>query len=134
MERSTLAEIVVGWPPIKDRILEAFPAVRARRGVIFSWGSIIYNPHNVAIPPALRAHEAVHEVQQNGDPLAWWERYIADPAFRYEQELLAHRAEWRAQPNRAARRAGLVEIARRLSSPMYGGLITFDQAKAAISA
>lgn len=129
-------QVIERLPPIYSEILAAFPAI-ARMKPIFSWGSTIYNPHRIAIDDGLMAHEGVHAQQQDRDPEAWWRAYIAAPKFRLQEELAAHAVEyrWRAAnaANRHERRALLVSIAQRLSSPMYGSMISLRDAKAAIA-
>jgi hypothetical protein len=121
-------------PPMWDEIVAAFPRA-ARPGVIFSWGSTIYYPFPLApLTGALFAHEAVHGARQQQMGIeTWWHRYIGDPAFRLEEEIPAHRAEYLAHCHEGARRgpkrAALTAIAKRLASPLYGGLVTLDQAK-----
>lgn len=119
-------------PPMWDEIVAAFPRAAAP-GIIFSWGSTIYYPFPIApLTPALYAHEAVHAWRQSRMGIeAWWRRYINDPAFRLQEEIPAHRAEYHAHAGtgRAAERAALSVIAKRLASPLYGGLITLDRAR-----
>ena len=130
-------QVIERLPPIYSEILAAFPAI-ARMKPIFSWGSTIYNPHRIAIDDGLMAHEGVHAGQQGSNPEAWWRTYIASPKFRLQEELAAHRVEyqWRAKApgmNRHQRRALLVDVAKRLSSPMYGSMISLSDARAAIA-
>ena len=108
-----------------DQILEAFPKA-SDYGVIFSWGELIYNPHGIVIAPALMAHEAVHGKRQaeyggKFSVEAWWQSYIADPEFRYREELPAHAAEFRVMmPRDRNERARLVMYeATRLIAPLY---------------
>lgn len=119
-------QIVIGqYPPNYPAIIEAFPSAR-RSGVIFSYGDKIYAPKASAenITEHLRAHEAVHgERQIKMGVERWWHMYIIDVKFRYQEELLAHRAEYLSMTygaNRNQRRAALKMIAGRLASPLYG--------------
>ena len=100
--------------------------------VIFAWGYIIYNPMNINIPPQLVAHETVHGARQIKDIAGWWRRYIDDDAFRLAEEILAHRAEYRSliknALNRNQRRSALKATAKRLSSPLYGRMMTQSRA------
>lgn len=144
-------EIVVARPPMWEEIDAAFHV--AGKPVIFTWGTTIYNPENCPISAALRAHEAVHAGRQvriiEGpgyiycvDPeeqiKAWWRRYIADHAFRYTEELYAHRAEYRAikswTKDRNELENGLRVAAQRLASPLYGGVTSYPAARRAIVA
>lgn len=88
------------------------------------------------IRPQLKAHEGVHfqrQVAHEGGPDRWWERYIEDRLFRGEEEALAHRAEYRAfkswTKDRNAVSRELENIAGRLCSPLYGGLMSHTQAR-----
>lgn len=120
-------------PPNYDAIVAVFPRATTR-GVLFCYGDAIYNPGKVAIPREIMAHEEVHAGQQEALGVEeWWRRYLIDTPFRYEQELAAHVGEWRAflappLPNRAARRSGLLFIAKRLAGPLYGGMVSVDTA------
>lgn len=146
-----MVEIVKGYPPLIDKIDAAFN-VRGKP-VIFSWGDVIYAPHSDSVSKALQMHEAVHGERQkvfvdaDGERgiSAWWMRYIADPKFRLDEEIPAHRAEYRwhaAQPNANEARVGwrslahfhLHHIGSRLSSPLYGSLISLGEAKRLLSA
>jgi hypothetical protein len=113
--------IVIGRPPNFDQILAAFPDAD-KPGVIFAFGHDIYNPSGGVIPPALLAHEAVHCHRQSTAADLWWEQYIADPMFRYQEELFAHVAEYKAQAGRLDRNLRaklLMATAARLCAPLY---------------
>lgn len=133
-------KVVTGRPPNYDRIVEAFGHLAMRPGVIFCYGDTIYNPGGKPVPPSLVVHERAHSLRQeemNG-PEFWWDRYIADPAFRLAEEIIAHRAEWMyfnsSGAGRNARRVYLSQAAHRLASPLYGSLISAAKAKQVISA
>jgi hypothetical protein len=117
------------FPPNYRKIVEQFD-VRGK-SVIFAYGSAIYNPSRVPIPPELERHEQVHLTRQGGDPEAWWDKYIADPAFRLAEEIPAHAAEYQATLAHYRTQA-LDDIATKLASPLYGSLITFADAREAI--
>lgn len=123
-------KIIEDFPPNILDIKSIFPITGKE---IFSWGDKIYNPSGVKISLELRAHEEVHSRQQGDDVQSWWDQYLIDDEFRFEQELLAHQVEFavysRHQPNRNLRRIYLRETAKRLSSPMYGSIVTFVKAK-----
>ena len=127
-----MSEIIIGHPPNIEKIRATF---KLNGNEIFSWGNKIYNPANVYIDEALIAHEAVHEQQQTHDEtaiLAWWDRYLVDTDFRFSQELEAHKVEYKVfcklRKDRNAQVRYLNQIAARLSSGIYGNIITQAQA------
>lgn len=134
--------IVSGTPPNFNAIAAVFPAAR-RKGTIFTYGETIYVNGVPELNPQLKAHEAVHMQRQRelGGPESWWGRYLEDPAFRLQEELLAHRAEYRTaknltpyDTNRNARASLLHFIAERLASPLYGAVVNVREAKRMILA
>jgi len=137
--------IVFDYPPNMNDI----DAVFHTRGkpVLYTYGHRIYNPLSMTIPPALTVHEAIHGMRQADhmtditnikvdlevSVIEWWRKYLVDPHFRLIEEVLAHREEFKwhcRQPlmNRQKRRARLTKISRRLSGPLYNGLVTHKQA------
>lgn len=126
------------FPPNYRTLVRAFP-IRGKP-MFFCYGNVIYNPTRRPIPPEIIAHERVHSMQQAmdsaGGPARWWERYIEDKAFRLDQELPAHRAEFEhlgfVEDGRARDKA-LRAIAERLASPLYGNLISLDDARTRIA-
>jgi len=127
--------IVVAFPPNYESLSKTFPLNGQE---IFAWGETIYNPSRSAVSVPLLAHEAIHCKQQGGDVQGWWDRYLVDKAWRLEQELEAHRAEYRAycvvEKDRNYRARYLDCIASRLAAPMYGGVIGRREAALRISA
>lgn len=117
-------------PPNREAIEARFGVLPG--SVIFTYGPNVYVPSGEPLTKALEAHEGVHVLQQGGDPEGWWNVYLSDDDFRLDQELAAHRAEWRVLSgsitDRNARVEGLRSVARRLASPMYGGLVTVSEA------
>jgi hypothetical protein len=131
-------KIINGKPPNFKKIHAAFP-LASRPGTIFTYGDTVYVIGAHDISPCLKAHEATHiEQQKKLGPEVWWERYIEDPAFRFEQELPAHRAEYRTfkamERDRNRVSHALYTIADRLAGPLYGGLLTSQQARQKILA
>lgn len=124
-------EIITKRPPNYTDIVAVFPGA-SRMGVIFAYAPNIYAPGG-SVPPALVAHEKVHIARQNYIGVeVWWEKYLKDPHFRYEEELLAHRAEYQFMlgefPSRQVRRQTLKIIAKKLSAPLYGSMISVARA------
>ena len=125
-----MMRIVRDYPPLMDEIDAKFH-VRGKP-ITYAWGTTIYNPLNLVIPPQLIAHEAVHGQRQGRDIVGWWRRYIDDVAFRLAEEIPAHRAEYlnlvEGQPNRQQRRQALKITAKRLAAPLYGRVVSRTQA------
>jgi hypothetical protein len=144
-------KIVRDRPPLWDEIDKKFQ-VRGRP-VIFSWGSIIYVPSgSLEVHPSLVAHERVHGERQlayvvPGESrvqltpeeriVVWWRRYISDPTFRRNEEVLAHVAEYRHLCEHAGgrnqRRRHLSVVASKLASPLYGPMMNKTAAREALS-
>jgi hypothetical protein len=127
-------QTVIAYPPNFEAIVAAFPNA-TQRGVLFAYGSRIFNPSGVDIPPQFLAHESVHEQQHSdiGGPEGWWDRYIDDVEFRASQEVPAHAREYRVycdiERDRNRRAKALHAIAVRLSGPLYGKVMTFGEAR-----
>lgn len=126
--------IIYEYPPNFDAVLKVFPEAQGR-DVIFAYNRAIYNPHRVDISPSLIAHERVHLERQGSSVVEveeWWHKYLTDVQFRFHEELLAHRAEYfhiASTASRPVRRRTVKEIAKRLSGPLYGNMISKDRAK-----
>lgn len=120
-------------PKCWDRISEIFP-LRWDQGVIITYGGVV---HTISgkITPELEAHEQVHIDQQAGiDPDEWVERFISDIDFRLAVEIEAFRAQ--ADYLRVAHEhypellnQKLHWIYTSISSPLYGNVITYEEAK-----
>ena len=124
-----MTQIVNDFPPNIDAIRGTFPLTGHE---IFAWKGTIYNPGGGTLTAWLIEHEKVHFRQQDGKPEAWWARYLVDEQFRLDQELEAHRVEYRSfcsyVKDRNQRARYLMEISGRLASPMYGGIISRAEA------
>jgi hypothetical protein len=126
--------VIIARPPVYDLICRTLGT--PPEDALYAYDGSIYNPGKGRITPALKVHERVHFKQQRefGSADAWWARYCADKQFRYEQELEAHIAEFKfLYVMQAARKEqNLYALADRLSSKMYGGVASFEKAKADI--
>lgn len=126
--------IVFDYPPMIDEIDAAFH-VRGQ-AIIYAWGDRIYNPRRVPVYDELLAHEAVHGRRQTTDEEAireWWLKYIGDPQFRLREEVFAHKAEYiymMENGNHHIRKLALKQTAAKLSSPLYGKMISPGKARA----
>jgi hypothetical protein len=114
--------IIVDRPPNFEQIQATFPKA-SDSGVLFAYDNTIYNPSGIVVPPALIAHEEIHlHRQRNVGPYIWWERYLSDSEYRYNEELLAHVAEFKMQRVAKDRNFGarlLMSTALRLVAPLY---------------
>jgi len=127
-------KIVPGYPPNIDDIDAAFK-VKGQK-IIYAYGDRVYAANGATVSPEKVAHEAVHCVRQGDDVNGWWMRYIAEPAFRLAEEVPAHVAEYVAMcemsGGRSARRRAIKIVAAQLASPLYGRLLSYDEAKRVI--
>ena len=109
------------YPPNYEAITKVFNLTGYKP--IFCWSPWIFNPHKVAVPPELMAHEQAHADRQVDGPAAWWERYLADDQFRLIEEIAAHTVEYlvlcQGAKDRAHRRRIMSYVANRLCSPIY---------------
>lgn len=121
--------IVKGYPPIIDRIKESFTI---RETTVFTWGDTVFIPSGNPLTDHVEKHEEVHEKQQAGDPAKWWDRYLADPGFRFDQELAAYRVQYKFFMKGKDRNKVFMflhKIAGDLSGGMYGNMVTYEKAK-----
>jgi hypothetical protein len=128
-------KIVVGLPPNIADIEKVFGKACREPGVFFCYGDTIFNPTGEEIPEQLVRHEEVHSRRQGNFPEIWWAQYLTDTAFRYQEELVAHQAEYqdiKTRTTKGERKRYLNAIAERLSSALYGHVVTFAEAKRAI--
>lgn len=79
-------------PPNYQKILEAFPNCENR--AYFCFGDTIYNPYNLLVTPDLCEHEEVHSISQGNFPEKWWDRYINEPQFRLNEEVMAYSKQY----------------------------------------
>lgn len=127
-------EVIIANPPMIEEIDRVFH-VRGKP-VLFCWGTKVYNPRGVDVPSEIVQHEAVHSGQQTDwtgrhdeDKVrAWWTRYLEEPAFRLDQEVAAHKAEYShlagKTQDREMRHRYLRHVAAKLAAPLYGSLVT----------
>lgn len=127
--------IIKAYPPIWSKIAARFPYIKGKQGILYAWGDRLFNPSGIKIGPAVIAHEEVHGERQCGDCIGsdriyeWWDRYLNDDAFRLDEEVRAHHAEWAVLAMAGAGWDTLEALARRLSSPLYGNMIGIEEAR-----
>jgi len=123
--------ILPDFPPNIAAIRAVFPLTGDE---IFAYDNVIYNPSNQRLPESLIEHEKVHFKQHEkiGGSKDWWDLYLVDEDFRLEQELAAHRKEYqvicRTVRGKRERYRFLDLLAKRLSAPMYGRVVTYQWA------
>lgn len=124
-------KIIQDFPPNIADIASVLD-IRGLRAV-FTYGDELYNPTGGDISEDLMAHEETHAKQQAAiGKDQWWAMYLTDEKFRLKQEAEAYQAQYgfaRNNYNRDLRRRLLAELARGLSSKMYGNIINKQQAK-----
>lgn len=135
-------KIIKAYPPNFAKLAKAFPYIKGRKGILYSWVDRIYNPSGVVIGPQLMIHEAVHGLQQEELGVEkWWEQYIESKEFRFYEEALAHKAEWKAYQENTPEfkdRASYLErhlrqIVDRLSGPLYGNMLGKEECREVIT-
>lgn len=118
-------------PPVYDECVRRF-GVNWKRGVIFTYGNTIHCRYKISVQKI--AHEIIHIEQQNEMGVnQWWQKYFDDVEFRLSQELEAYQneVEWVNSNihNPKLKQKTLNEIVFDLSGPMYGNIISADEAK-----
>jgi hypothetical protein len=137
---SEMQTVVDTWPPNIEAIRAVLPVTTRN---IFAYDHVIYNPGGGKLAPELHAHEAVHFKQQDEfdadnqvGVVGWWNLFLESAVFRLSQEIPAHKAEYRAfckyHRDRNDMARYLRAMGKRLSAPMYGGIITINEAMKAI--
>lgn len=119
-------------PPKKiyDKAVEQF-GVDFYNGIIFTVGDTIYS--NQPLSYSLEAHEYTHVLQQTSIGYKkWWKQYFKNEEFRLIQETEAYRNQYKfiekTTKDRNKRFKYLNQIAKELSSPMYGSIISYKEA------
>ena len=125
------------YPPNYKKIAKTFN-IKGRTNIVFTYGDKLYVPggRTLNIDQPLLRHEETHARRQAEMGVeAWYERYLADPGFRFMQELEAYRNQYRAMAELPfERRIGYLDhISSELAGEMYGNLVTKDEAKAEIT-
>ncbi len=122
--------VINDWPPNIDEIRAVLPVTENN---IFAYDLKIFNPGGGKLGQELHQHEAVHFKQQTAIGVeAWWLAFLSDEVFRLAQEIPAHKAEYRCfckyNGDRNEQASFLRALGKRLAAPMYGGIITANEA------
>jgi hypothetical protein len=127
-------EVTEDLPPkwIYDACVDKF-GIDFYKGVIFTVNNKIHIFDKRLLTRDLLAHELTHiEQQKEMGYKKWWEKYLEDTEFRLTQEYLAYQNQYQYCKefySRNARRIVLKHIIGSLSGPMYGNLITEEEAR-----
>ena len=115
-------------PPIMDRLEKAF-GVKWGGDLVIAYGDTIY--HTNKLDPSVIVHESVH-IKRQKDPQQWWESFIRDPKFRFGEELLAYREQYKFLKDITRDRNELARhwyrLATDLSGKMYGNVVSHQEA------
>lgn len=127
-------QILFEKPPNYDELKELFKLDK-KTTTFFSYGDCVYSPDGKAPTADLIAHEETHLEQQGNDRTAakiWWMRYVADPAWRIEQEAEAYGAQYKfycgRNKDKNYRFRYLNGLASHLAGPMYGKAVKHQEA------
>lgn len=123
------------YPPNYEDICAVFD-IKDDPNIVFTYGDKLYAPGSPPIDVHLLRHEETHERQQSAMGVeAWWDRYLSDANFRYEQELEAYRNQYRSMATLPLhhRLGYLSHMAKSLAGKMYGEIVNYDEAKDAIT-
>lgn len=94
---------------------------------VFAWDNVIYS--NYVPSNDLITHEITHHRQQKKYGLQnWLEYYIKDDKFRLKMEIEAYRNQLNDIKDRNQRAKLRMELSKHLSSPMYGNIISYEEA------
>ena len=116
-------------PPNWDLLVKTFNV--KWENTVVTFGNNVYSEKPISND--LIAHELVHVKQQGKNPNLWWKKYIADKAFRLDQEVEAHIAQMKDIKKHSGKDRNYIAVARArlasyLSSSMYGNCISYDEA------
>jgi hypothetical protein len=110
--------------PILERYKAAFDITDR---TIIAYDKVIYC--NEQLPFHLEIHERRHLIRQEKQGVdEWVEKYINDKDFRLKEELIAYKEQCASIPDRNLREKLRIMCAKDLSSPLYGSIISFQEA------
>lgn len=124
------------YPPIYEELIKVLPDGK-KPGVLFCYGTTIHNPTDIKLTPWIYEHEKVHSYYQSIIGVEqWWEQYLGDKSFRFDEELAAHKVEYyifkKCIMSDNKRKEYLFDISKRLASPLYSAGITQADCRKAI--
>lgn len=126
-------QVIESKPPNYAVIAEHFGEENISKAC-FAYGDKIFNLSGAPITDDLMVHESVHSRQQQEIGLdQWWDKYLQDNNFRISQEAEAYGEQYKfycsVVTDRNDRFKMLHRIAVSFSGPMYGGIISYTDAK-----
>lgn len=111
--------------PLLKRYKKVFPEIEEH--TIFAYDGVIYTDQE--LPKHLIVHETRHLRQQEAMGLEKWvDKYLTDVSFRLQMEVEAYQVQVRSIADREHRNKVRIQSARALSSPLYGSIITMEEA------
>lgn len=94
---------------------------------LFAYDHIIYS--NYPVSDDLLIHETTHHKQQDKYGLEeWLKYYLEDDKFRLKMEIEAYRKQLESIQDRNQRAKLRMEVSKHLSSPLYGNIISYEEA------
>jgi len=126
-------KIVHSRPPNYDLLALMLPV---SDDFVYCYGDIIYNPSGKELPPDIIFHESIHKRQQGENIDLWYNKYITDPHFRFQQELEAYGEQYSflcqhiQDPKFRAKQKESMALA--LSGEAYGNLVSYGEAESKI--
>lgn len=124
-------DIVNSFPPNIEEIRKVFDLTGKKP--VFSYGKILYVPYGGHIDEPLMKHEMTHaKYQLEMGVEEWWNAYLNNRQFRLDQEIEAYQVQYREYcklvKDRERRFRFLNHVASDLASPMYGNIVTREEA------
>lgn len=110
--------------PLLERYQQVF---ETNENTIFAYDKVIYCDHE--LPEHLQVHERRHLIRQQKIGVdEWVERYLTDTQFRLNEEVIAYKEQLESVKNRSARHRLRIQCANDLASPLYGNIVTLQEA------
>lgn len=106
--------------------------------LVCAYDGVIYAQSD--LPADVIVHERVHlerQAEYPGGAKAYLDRYMTDRAFLLEEETIAYRTQYayicKVEKHRGRQWNAKMRLARNLSGDIYGHVISYEEALAAIS-
>ncbi len=107
-----------------DEYAKVFPI---NEKTVFAWDGVIYS--NFPLPEHIKIHERVHLQQQEKYGLMEWkDKYLHSPVFRLGMEIEAYKEEINRINTKRIKDKMTFDCAKKLSSALYGNIISFQVA------